>query len=80
MNDLTQLKHQDDPLRRLFYEKLKRMPIDELLCLRDDLQRIRVQERRSKFRLIKGGRAADNASAKIIQTMRGETMQVFDGL
>ena len=49
MHDLTKLKYQDDPLPRLFYEKLERMPIEEVLCLRDELERIRVQEQRSKL-------------------------------
>ena len=51
---MHKLKHQD-PLRRLFSEKLARLPIEELLYLRDELERIRVQEQRSKFKLIKGG-------------------------
>ena len=54
MNDLTKLRHQDDPLARHFYEKLKRLPLEELLFLRDELEKIRVQEQRSKFKLIKG--------------------------
>ena len=31
MKALSKLKHQDDPLAQLFYEKLKRLPVEELL-------------------------------------------------
>jgi len=59
---MDKLKHQDQLAgfsydRRTLYEKLARLPIQELLFLRDELERIRVQEQRSKFRLIQGGRA-----------------------
>ena len=61
MNDLTKFKHQDQLAgfsydRKTLYEKLARLPIEELIFLRDELERIRVQEERSKFKLIKGDR------------------------
>jgi len=52
MKEVTNLKHQD-PLARLLYEKLKRLPLEELLYLRDELEKIRAQEQRSKLKLIK---------------------------
>ena len=41
---------------KTLYEKLARLPIEELIYLRDEQERIRVQEQRSKFKVIKGGR------------------------
>jgi hypothetical protein len=65
----TKLMHRDRLARlsdenKTLYEKLARLPIDELLCIRDELERIRVQEQCSKFKLIKGGRTAGNESAE----------------
>ena len=45
-------------------EKLARLPVEELLYIRDELERIHVQEQRSKFKLIPGGRAVSNAVAE----------------
>ena len=49
VNNLTKLKHQDRLAgfsydRKTLYEKLARLPIEELIFLRDELERIRVQE------------------------------------
>jgi hypothetical protein len=58
---ITQLKRQDRLARlsdehKTLIKKLARLPIEDLLYLRNELERIRVQGQRSKFKLIKGGR------------------------
>jgi hypothetical protein len=58
------LRHQDSRRSaainpKTLYEKLARLPTEELLYLRDELERIRVQEQRSKFKVIKGGRTGE---------------------
>ena len=67
VNNLNKLRHQDrlarfSDERETLFEKLTRLPIEDLLYLRDELERIRVQEQRSKFKLIKGGRDLQRAS------------------
>jgi hypothetical protein len=58
---ISQLKRQDRLARfsdehKALIKKLARLPIEDLLYLRNELERIRVQGQRSKFKLIKGGR------------------------
>jgi hypothetical protein len=73
MHDLSKLKHQEGLAgfsydRKTLYEKLARLPIEELILLRDELERIRVQAQRSKFKL--KAAAADNAVAEEAWTMK----------
>jgi hypothetical protein len=52
---MHKLKHRDrlapfsGDEHKTLYEKLARLPIEELLYIRDELERIRVQEQRSKI-------------------------------
>jgi hypothetical protein len=60
---ISQLRHQDRLARfsdehKTLIKKLARLPIEDLLYLRDELERIRAQEERSKFKLIQGGRGS----------------------
>ena len=69
MNDLAKFKHQDRLMRfsdehKTLYERLARLSIEDLIFLRDQLERIRIQEQRSKLKGIKSRAVGAGASVR----------------